>query len=151
LKPFAPARDLLAEAASKGNASLIRSLLETQNTDGHTALHLACRRGSAELVEAIVAYQENVDILDKDEGPPIVFALAAGSPQCVRALIRRSSNVNSTLREGLGPSLAHICAHHGQPECMEVRHHVHLLRFQIACSYFYNFSVCYAGIAHGRS
>ncbi|XP_047095447.1 E3 ubiquitin-protein ligase KEG-like [Lolium rigidum] len=112
-------RDLLAEAASKGNASLIRSLLETQNTDGHTALHLACRRGSAELVEAIVAYQENVDILDKDEGPPIVFALAAGSPQCVRALIRRSSNVNSTLREGLGPSLAHICAHHGQPECME--------------------------------
>lgn len=108
------------------NSSLIHSLLEAQNTDGYTALHLACRRGSAELVEAIVAYQQNVDILDKDESPPIVFALAAGSPECVRALIRRSANVNSMLREGLGPSLAHICAHHGQPECMQVRHHVHL-------------------------
>ncbi|KAM3410269.1 hypothetical protein ACQJBY_002464 [Aegilops geniculata] len=112
-------RDLLAEAASMENSSLIHSLLEAQNTDGYTALHLACRRGSAELVEAIVAYQQNVDILDKDESPPIVFALAAGSPECVRALIRRSANVNSMLREGLGPSLAHICAHHGQPECMQ--------------------------------
>ncbi|XBJ17837.1 hypothetical protein VPH35_009154 [Triticum aestivum] len=112
-------RDLLAEAASMENSSLIHSLLEAQNTDGYTALHLACRRGSAELVEAIVAYQQNVDILDKDENPPIVFALAAGSPECVRALIRRSANVNSMLREGLGPSLAHICAHHGQPECMQ--------------------------------
>jgi hypothetical protein len=102
-------------------------------------------------VEAIVVYQENVDILDKDDSPPIVFALAAGSPQCVRALIRRSANVNSTLREGLGPSLAHVCAHHGQPECMQVGHHVYLLRFQITCSYSYNFSVCYTGIAHGRS
>lgn len=136
LKPVAPARDLLAEAASKGNGSLIRSLLEAQNADGHTALHLACRRGSAELVEAIVAYQENVDILDKDEDPPIVFALAAGSPQCVRALIRRSANVNSRLREGLGPSLAHVCAHHGQPECMQVRHRVHLLHFSLLVPIF---------------
>ncbi|OEL12851.1 E3 ubiquitin-protein ligase KEG [Dichanthelium oligosanthes] len=112
-------RDLLAKAASEGNDSLIRSLLEAQNSDGHTALHLACRRGSAELVEAIVAYQENVDILDKDEDPPIVFALAAGSPRCVRALVGRSASINSRLREGLGPTLAHVCAHHGQPECMQ--------------------------------
>ncbi|XP_062231301.1 E3 ubiquitin-protein ligase KEG-like [Phragmites australis] len=112
-------RDLLAKAASERNGSLIRSLLEAQNTDGHTALHLACRRGSAELVEAIVAYQENVDILDKDEDPPIVFALAAGSPRCVRALVGRFASVDSRLREGLGPTLAHVCAHHGQPECMQ--------------------------------
>ncbi|XP_015639441.1 E3 ubiquitin-protein ligase KEG [Oryza sativa Japonica Group] len=111
-------RNLLAEAASDGNGRLIRSLLEAQNADGYTALHLACRRGSAEIVEAIVAYQENVDLLDKNENPPIIFAMAAGSPQCVRALVRRSSDVNSRLREGLGPTLAHVCAHHGQPECM---------------------------------
>jgi ankyrin repeat protein len=73
-KLFATSRDLLAKAASKKNGNLVRSLLEAQNTDGHTALHLACRRGSTELVEAIVAYQENVDILDKNEDPPVVFA-----------------------------------------------------------------------------
>lgn len=119
-------RNLLAEAASDGNGRLIRSLLEAQNADGYTALHLACRRGSAEIVEAIVAYQENVDLLDKNENPPIIFAMAAGSPQCVRALVRRSSDVNSRLREGLGPTLAHVCAHHGQPECMRVCYYAHL-------------------------
>jgi E3 ubiquitin-protein ligase KEG len=134
-KPFVTARDLLAKAASEGDGSLVRSLLEAQNTDGHTALHLACRRGSAELVEAIVAYQENVDILDKNEDPPIIFALAAGSPQCVRALIGRSADVSSRLREGLGPTLAHVCAHHGQPDCMQVCDHADLFLFQLVVSY----------------
>ncbi|XP_038988761.1 E3 ubiquitin-protein ligase KEG [Phoenix dactylifera] len=113
-------RDLLAKAASERNSCLICSLLEAQSADGHTALHLACRRGSVELVETILAYEEaDVDILDKDGDPPIVFALSAGSPECVRALINRSANVSSRLREGLGPFVTHVCAFHGQPECMK--------------------------------
>uniref|UniRef100_A0A6N2M8Y3 Uncharacterized protein n=1 Tax=Salix viminalis TaxID=40686 RepID=A0A6N2M8Y3_SALVM len=94
-------------------------LLEAQNTDGQTALHLACRRGSSELVRAILEYREaDVDVLDKDGDPPLVFSLAAGSPECVRALIERGANVGSRLREGFGPSVAHVCAYHGQPDCM---------------------------------
>ena len=97
------------------------SLLEAQNNDGQTALHLACRRGSVELVQAILEYKEaDVDILDKDGDPPLVFALAAGSPECVRALIDRNANVRSRLREGSGPSVAHVCAYYGQPDCMRV-------------------------------
>nr|XP_023889713.1 E3 ubiquitin-protein ligase KEG isoform X1 [Quercus suber] len=112
-------RDLLMKAASGEISSSIYSLLEAQNAEGQTALHLACRRGSAELVEAILEYREaNVDVLDKDGDPPLVFALAAGSPECVRALIRRGANVRSRLREGFGPSVAHVCAYHGQPDCM---------------------------------
>ncbi|CAL5330573.1 unnamed protein product [Camellia sinensis] len=112
-------RELLAKAASENSGSLLCSLLEAQNADGQTALHLACRRGSAELVEAILEYKDaNVDVLDKDGDPPLVFALAAGSPECVRALIRRRANVQSRLREGFGPSVAHVCAYHGQPDCM---------------------------------
>lgn len=114
-------RDLLSKNASGNYSSSISSLLKAQNADGQTALHLACRRGSAELVEAILEYsQENVDVLDKDGDPPLVFALAAGSPECVRALIRRGANVISRLREGFGPSVAHVCAYHGQPDCMRV-------------------------------
>ncbi|KAK9169794.1 hypothetical protein Syun_001934 [Stephania yunnanensis] len=113
------ARDLLAKAASGNCVSSICSLLEAQNADGQTALHLACRRGSLQLVEAILEYNEaDVDVLDKDGDPPIVFALAAGSAECVHALIRRSANVRSRLREGFGPSVAHVCAYHGQPDCM---------------------------------
>ena len=97
------------------------SLLEAQNSDGQTALHLACRRGSAELVEAILEYREaNVDVLDKDGDPPLIFALAAGSPECIRVLIERGTNVRSSLREGFGPSVGHVCAYHGQPDCMRV-------------------------------
>ncbi|GAB4827765.1 hypothetical protein Ancab_034651 [Ancistrocladus abbreviatus] len=112
-------RDLLAKAASANGSAAVCSLLEAQNGDGQTALHLACRRGSAELVEAILEYKEaNVDIRDKDGDPPLVFALAAGSPECVRTLIRRYANVGSRLREGFGTSVAHVCAYHGQPDCM---------------------------------
>ncbi|XP_062093109.1 E3 ubiquitin-protein ligase KEG [Humulus lupulus] len=112
-------RDLLAKATSGNGSCAISSLLEAQNSDGQTALHLACRRGSAELVEAILEYREaTVDVLDKDGDPPLVFALAAGSPECVCALVRRGANVRSSLREGFGPSVAHVCAYHGQPDCM---------------------------------
>ncbi|CAI0461893.1 unnamed protein product [Linum tenue] len=112
-------RDLLAKAASGNSGDSVYRLLEAQNADGQTALHLACRRGSADLVRAILEYREaNVDILDKDGDPPLVFALAAGSPGCVHALIGRGANVRSRLREGFGPSVAHVCAYHGQPDCM---------------------------------
>ncbi|KAL4203568.1 hypothetical protein AMTRI_Chr01g104540 [Amborella trichopoda] len=112
-------RDLLARAASENNRNSIGFLLEGQNDDGLTALHLACKRGCAELVEAILEYQEaDVDVLDKDGDPPIVYALAAGSTECLRALIRKSANVSARLKEGMGPYVAHVCAFHGHPDCM---------------------------------
>ncbi|KAL0387792.1 UNVERIFIED_CONTAM: E3 ubiquitin-protein ligase KEG [Sesamum radiatum] len=120
--PASPDKELLLKTASGHGQSLLRSVLEAQNSDGQTALHLACRRGSVELVEAILGCKEaNVDVLDKDGDPPLVFALAAGSPECVRALIKRNANVRSRLREGLGPSVAHVCAYHGQPDCMRLK------------------------------
>ncbi|XP_021899941.1 E3 ubiquitin-protein ligase KEG-like isoform X1 [Carica papaya] len=112
-------RGFLSKAAEGNSGNSVRSLLEAQNTDGQAALHLACRCGSAELVEAILEHEEaDVDVLDKDGDPPLVFALAAGSPECVQALIKRGANVRSRLREGFGPSVAHVCAYHGQPDCM---------------------------------
>ncbi|KAM7278247.1 hypothetical protein ACFE04_005381 [Oxalis oulophora] len=112
-------RDLLAKSASGTNGNSVISLLEAHNSDGQTALHLACRRGCPKLVDAILKYNEvDVDIPDDEGNPPIVFALAAGSPECVRALLRRSNNSISRLKESGGQSLAHICAFYGQPECM---------------------------------
>lgn len=112
---------MLTKAATGRSNHSISSLLESHNSDGQTALHLACRRGSAELVQVILQFKEaNVDVLDKDGDPPLVFALAAGSPECVRTLIGRGANVRSRLRDGLGPSFGHVCAYHGQPDCMRV-------------------------------
>ena len=104
---------------------MISSLLVAQNLDGQTALHLACRRGSAELVEAILEYREaNLDVLDKDRDPPLIFALVARSLDCVRTLVTRGANVGSSSREASGPFIAHICAYHGQPDCMRVRNKI---------------------------
>ena len=114
-------RDLLAKTASGNNSSSVLSLLEARKTDGQTALHLACRRGFAELVDAILQYSNaDLDVPDKDGNPPIVFALAAGSPECVCALIRNSPSLVHRLRDGSGPSVAHVCAYYGQPDCMRV-------------------------------
>lgn len=60
----------------------------------------------------------DVDIHDKDGNPPIVFALAAGSPECVRSLIRRSDYATCRMSESIGRSVAHVCAYYGQPDCM---------------------------------
>ncbi|KAF7119469.1 hypothetical protein RHSIM_Rhsim13G0208400 [Rhododendron simsii] len=112
-------RDLLARTASGNDSSSIISLFEAHNSDGQTALHLACRRGFPEILDAILEYSyADVDVPDRDGNPPIVFALAAGSPDCVRALIRKSSSVIYRLREGYGPSVAHVCAYYGHPDCM---------------------------------
>ncbi|CAK7330657.1 unnamed protein product [Dovyalis caffra] len=112
-------RDLLAKSASGNNGNSVISLLEAHNADGQTALHLACRRGCLKLVESILEYSNvDVDIHDKDGNPPIVFALAAGSAECVRALIRRSDYVTSRMSESFGRSVAHVCAYYGQPDCM---------------------------------
>ncbi|XP_058099756.1 E3 ubiquitin-protein ligase KEG-like [Magnolia sinica] len=114
-------KDMLSKATTENNNCSVGSLLEAQNAEGQTTLHLTCRRGWAELVETILEYKEaDVDVLDKDGDPPIVFALATGSPECVRAIIRISTNDTSTLKDGFGPSITHVCAFHGQPDCMRV-------------------------------
>lgn len=112
-------RDLLVRASSGKTGNSVGTLLDGRNAEGQTALHLACMRGYAELVETILEYPEaDVEVLDKDGDPPIVFALAAGTPDCLKTLIKRGANVNAKLKEGLGPSVAHVCAFHGQPDCM---------------------------------
>ncbi|XP_047316701.1 E3 ubiquitin-protein ligase KEG-like [Impatiens glandulifera] len=112
-------RDLLAKAASTSGSSSILSLLEARDADGQTALHLACRRGCLELVEAILEYSEaDPNLPNKDGNPPIVFSLAAGSLECARALIRKSPGVVHKMNESLGSSVAHVCAYNGHPDCM---------------------------------
>lgn len=118
-------RDLLSKSASGNNRSSVISLLEAHNSEGQTALHLACRRGSPELVDAILEYSDaDIDSPDENGNPPIVFALAVGSAECVRALIRKSANGMFRLMEGFGRSVAHVCAYYGQPDCMRVSCHI---------------------------
>ncbi len=117
-------RDLLRKAAVSGKSeNLLGVLLDGRNTEGQTALHMAAMRGYSEIVEAILEYPEaDVEVLDKDGDTPIVFAVASGTPECLKVLIRKGADVNARLKDGLGPAVAHVCAFHGQPDCMRVIH-----------------------------
>eukprot|EP01018_Ginkgo_biloba_P001796 Gb_32282 [translate_table: standard] len=70
-----------------------------------------------QIVDESLEYPE-AEVLDKDADPPIVFSLGVGTRNCLSALIRKGENVNAKLKEGLGSSIAHVCAFHGQPDCM---------------------------------
>jgi len=92
-------------ASSGKTGKSVGTLLDGHNAEGQTALHLACMRGYAELVKTILEYPEaDVEVLDKDGDPAIVFSLAAGTPDCLKTLIKREANVNAKLKEGLGLS-----------------------------------------------
>lgn len=150
-------RDLLAKSASGNNSSSIISLLEAHNSDGQTALHLACRRGCPQIVDAILEYGNvDVDVPDENGNPPIVFALAVGSSECVRALIRKSANAISRSMEGFGRSVAHVCAYYGQPDCMRVSFHLasdglRVLTPFMLLLYFLKCSMTITGITIGGS
>lgn len=115
------ARNLLTRAAAGKAGISLGELLDSRNEGGQTALHLAVMRGCSEMVEAILEYPEaDVEALDKDGDPPILFALACGTTDCLKALIKRGADVNVRLKEGVGPSIAHMCSSYGEPERMQV-------------------------------
>ena len=115
-------RNLLARAALGKAGCSLGTLLDSRNEYGQTALHMAVMRGSIEMVDAILEHPEaDVEAHDKDGDPPILFTLACGMTECLKALIKRGADVNVRLKEGLGPSIAHMCAGYGEPECMQVK------------------------------
>ncbi|MCO5566693.1 hypothetical protein L7F22_020371 [Adiantum nelumboides] len=114
-------RSLLARAAAGKAGCSLGAILDSRNEGGQTPLHVAVMRGYLEIVNAILEYPEaDVEALDKDGDPPMLFSLACGTTECLKALIARGADVNVRLKEGLGPTIAHMCASYGEPECMQV-------------------------------
>ncbi|KAJ7547407.1 hypothetical protein O6H91_08G084400 [Diphasiastrum complanatum] len=114
-------RDLLLKAAAGKGGNSVGALLDSHNAEGKTALHLAAMRGYADIMQLLLENPESdAEILDKDGDTPIAFAVASGTPECLKVLISKGANVNARLKDGLGPTVAHVCAQHGQPDCMQV-------------------------------
>ncbi|KAI5068319.1 hypothetical protein GOP47_0016664 [Adiantum capillus-veneris] len=114
-------RSLLARAAAGKAGCSLGTILDSRNEGGQTPLHVAVMRGYLEIVKVILEYPEaDVEALDKDGDPPMLFSLACGTTECLKALIARGADVNVRLKEGLGPTIAHMCASYGEPECMQV-------------------------------
>lgn len=118
---FIDCRGLIARAAAGKAGCSVGTILDSRNEGGQTPLHVAVMRGSLEMVKVILEYPEaDIEALDKDGDPPMLFSLACGTTECLKALIGRGADVNVRLKEGLGPTIAHMCASYGEPECMQV-------------------------------
>lgn len=117
-------RDVLAHIRSEPSpqdGAHLKALLEAKNEDGRTPIHVAAMRGFTDILGLLLSTPEaDVEVPDKHGNPPLLYAVAAGAIDCLRQLLKRGAEVNFRLRDGLGPSLAHVCASYGEKECLDV-------------------------------
>lgn len=95
----------LAAAAAHGSLGVLRHLLSRANvivdhseeSDGRTALHLACHLGQAAAAELLVAHGANLRIEAPGGRTPLYLAAERGSLECVEVLIRAGIRAQDAL------------------------------------------------------
>ena len=102
--------DLLIDAANRGDAARIQSLLagqpdlQARDVDGNTALHWAALNGDARLVKGLLERGAPPDITNYVGATPLLYA--AGNVESVRALLDAGSAVNKASKFGTTPLVA---------------------------------------------
>ena len=98
----------LMRATRAGDERRVRELLAAGAppfcvVDGWTALHLACSRGNARIVAALLEADASGDTVNVDDGfgcTPLVLASAGGHEGAVRALLARGALLDRKSRNG---------------------------------------------------
>jgi ankyrin repeat protein len=115
--PLAPRADEvpsspLAEAAQRGDAAAVRTLLEAGNLDvdapsrdGTPALHWAVRAGDRESVERLLAAGADVNAANRYGVRPLNVALEAGDVALTRRLLEAGADAAAPDRAGEPPLL----------------------------------------------
>lgn len=85
----------LGQAVACGRTELVRELIEQgvdvnqRNAQGHTALHLAVRRGDRDLVQLLLDNGADLDVHEQGSGlAPLHSAARLGNPELCELLIR---------------------------------------------------------------
>jgi hypothetical protein len=109
----APLYCLANEYGDSGGGGLARALMEgganVNASDGvkHcTALHMAARRGNAEIAEALLDCGAGIDARDSLGHTPLRRSVNCGKAQVARLLLKRGADVRSRDNKGLTPLLA---------------------------------------------
>ncbi len=105
----------LFEAAATGNQEELKNnityaayAINWFNTDGFTALHLACFFGHAELVRMLLAAGADVHVVAKNDMriQPLHAACANGNVEIARLLLEHGAAVNATQQNDFTPLMA---------------------------------------------
>ena len=113
----------VADAARRGNAEAVRTLLErgvdvqTAQADGMTALHWAAMRSDLELAETLIYAGANLEAATRiGQHTPLHVASRTGQSDVVRALLEAGSDPHATTTSGATP--LHLAAQAGSAEAV---------------------------------
>ena len=107
------------DACEKGDVELVKAIYEKhrvdvneKDKDGQTPLHLAAKKGHAEVVRMLFAFKADVSEKDAQGESPLHGAAEKGHPQVARMLITKlNADVNEQDNDGWTP--LHWAARHG--------------------------------------
>lgn len=106
-------QDKLFNAASEGDAGMVKALLEkgadvnARNGEGDTPLILAARNGHAETVSALLESEADPDMTDAAGDTAIIIASTRGHIDTVKALIEWGACMfTESLTSGMAPLAA---------------------------------------------
>lgn len=94
-----------AIAAEGGHAKVLEVLLGAleehggvagTDSTGSSALHAACKVGSAECVRLLLRHGAKINTVDKLSRSPLMFAAASGRLKCVKILVESHAQVHTT-------------------------------------------------------
>jgi ankyrin repeat protein len=105
----ASAQAIVADAASKGDATEIERLLKSgadvnvQQADGATALQWAAYRGDAKLAERLLKAGAKPGLANNNGATPLWLAASRGDAAVIRALLKGGADANEKLPLGRRP------------------------------------------------
>ena len=74
-------------------------MLEAQDSQGCTPLHLACKKGSLEAVSCLLLFDSNIYALDERKWTPLHYAAYNGFPRVCKKLLTWSVDLDPKLRD----------------------------------------------------
>jgi ankyrin repeat protein len=97
----------LMMAAFKGNAKLVKFLLENRkaevNKDGWSPIHYAVIRGDLEVVNSLINAGAEVDALSPNESTPLMYACRYGHIRVVKLLLDKGADLSAVNNQDLTP------------------------------------------------
>jgi len=106
----------LEQAIEKENIQEVLTLLrigglELRDPEGWTPLHFATRQGKLPIVQAILAYGQDVNAQTYEGKTPLYFAAICNMPQIAEYLVSQGADIN--IADNRGRTVLHACSCRG--------------------------------------
>lgn len=116
----------LIQAARTGDINAVKTLtassswcnLNAVDSNGRTALHIACSFGRLEIMQLLVEAGANVDICSSSGQTPLHEACISGRYEILQEMLSEVADLDMVDNNGL--SAAHYCALNGEVTCLSL-------------------------------